>query len=90
MLACNQDYNARIEFYWAPFLLESNSDDPFKHRVTDRIIRNGSIDKHGEHWKEADILVFNTYIWWVEGVRILYVSQYPSSYIISIIDLYFL
>ncbi|KAI3458494.1 hypothetical protein Pfo_015157 [Paulownia fortunei] len=66
-----KDYNARIEFYWAPFLLESNSDDPFKHRVRDRIVRNGSIDKHGKHWKEADILVFNTYIWWISGLRIL-------------------
>ncbi|KAK6135771.1 hypothetical protein DH2020_030466 [Rehmannia glutinosa] len=66
-----KDYGATIEFYWAPFLLESNADDPFKHRVTDRIVRNGSIDKHGDHWKGADILVFNTYIWWISGLRVL-------------------
>ncbi|KAK6156086.1 hypothetical protein DH2020_010334 [Rehmannia glutinosa] len=66
-----KDYSATIEFYWAPFLLESNADDPFKHRVTDRIVRNGSIDKHGDHWKGADILVFNTYIWWISGLRVL-------------------
>ncbi|KAL6545121.1 hypothetical protein OROHE_009786 [Orobanche hederae] len=66
-----KEYNAKIEFYWAPFLLESNADNPFKHRVTDRIVRNGSIDKHGQHWKETDILVFNTYIWWISGLRIL-------------------
>ncbi|PIN00923.1 hypothetical protein CDL12_26574 [Handroanthus impetiginosus] len=66
-----KDYNARIEYYWAPFLLESNSDNRFKHRVTDRIVRNNSIDTHGRHWKDADILVFNTYIWWISGLRVL-------------------
>ncbi|EPS61388.1 hypothetical protein M569_13408, partial [Genlisea aurea] len=64
-------YDATIEFYWAPFLLESNADDPKWHRVTDRAIRNGSIDKHGEAWKGADILIFYTYIWWVKGLSIL-------------------
>ncbi|CAN1255284.1 Protein trichome birefringence-like 33 [Linum perenne] len=63
-----KDYNATIEFYWAPFLLESNSDDAVIHRVSDRIIRKGSINKHGRHWKGADIVVFNTYLWWMTGV----------------------
>ncbi|KAL3630560.1 hypothetical protein CASFOL_023544 [Castilleja foliolosa] len=66
-----KDYNATIEFYWAPFLLESNADNPKKHRVSDRIIRNGTVDKHGQHWKVADILVFNTYIWWISGLSVL-------------------
>ncbi|KAK9168037.1 hypothetical protein Syun_000177 [Stephania yunnanensis] len=62
-----QEYNATIEFYWAPFLLESNSDDAVIHRVTDRIVRKGSINKHGKHWEGADIIVFNTYLWWISG-----------------------
>ncbi|XP_031379484.1 protein trichome birefringence-like 33 [Punica granatum] len=62
-----KDYNATIEFYWAPFLLESNSDNAVIHRVSDRLIRKGSINKHGRHWKGVDILVFNTYLWWVSG-----------------------
>ncbi|KAE8669381.1 Protein trichome birefringence-like 32 [Hibiscus syriacus] len=62
-----KDYNATIEFYWAPFLLESNSDNAVVHRVSDRIVRKGSINKHGKHWKGVDILVFNTYLWWVTG-----------------------
>ena len=65
-----QEYNATIEFYWAPFLLESNSDDAVIHRVSDRIVRRGSINKHGKNWKGADIIVFNTYLWWMTGLDI--------------------
>ncbi|KAJ8764127.1 hypothetical protein K2173_005033 [Erythroxylum novogranatense] len=64
-----KEYNATIEFYWAPFLLESNSDNAVIHRVSDRIVRKGSINKHGRHWKGANILVFNTYLWWMTGLQ---------------------
>ncbi|KAK6135749.1 hypothetical protein DH2020_030529 [Rehmannia glutinosa] len=64
-----KDYNATIEFYWAPFLLESNSDDAIVHRISDRIVRKGSINKHGKHWKGVDIMVFNTYLWWMTGLE---------------------
>lgn len=64
-----KEYNATIEFYWAPFLLESNSDDAVIHRVSDRIVRKGSINKHGKYWKGVDILVFNTYLWWMTGLK---------------------
>ncbi|XP_056168908.1 protein trichome birefringence-like 33 isoform X3 [Syzygium oleosum] len=63
-----KDYNATIEFYWAPFLLESNSDDAVVHRISDRIVRKGSINTHGKHWKGADMMVFNTYLWWMTGL----------------------
>ncbi|KAF6146921.1 hypothetical protein GIB67_036640 [Kingdonia uniflora] len=58
------EYNATIEFYWAPLLVESNSDDPVNHRLPDRIVRIKAIEKHARHWTDADILVFNSYLWW--------------------------
>ncbi|KAF8748879.1 hypothetical protein HU200_012806 [Digitaria exilis] len=61
------EYNATVEFYWAPFLLESNSDNAVAHRVAERMVRRGSIEYHGRHWRGADVVVFNTYIWWCKG-----------------------
>ncbi|KAJ9545049.1 hypothetical protein OSB04_024756 [Centaurea solstitialis] len=58
------DYNISIDYYWAPMLVESNGDDPSNHRHDHRTIRLKSIEKHAKHWVDADILVFNTYLWW--------------------------
>ncbi|KAL5197637.1 hypothetical protein ABZP36_001149 [Zizania latifolia] len=59
------EYNATVEFYWAPFLVQSNSDDPQVHSVRDRVIAWRSIAKHANNWKGVHYLVFNTYIWWL-------------------------
>ncbi|CAN6351334.1 unnamed protein product [Urochloa humidicola] len=61
--------NATVEFYWAPFLLESNADNAAVHRISDRMVRRGSIGYHGRHWRGADVVVFNTYLWWCKGPR---------------------
>ncbi|WCJ19899.1 TRICHOME BIREFRINGENCE-LIKE 28 [Euphorbia peplus] len=64
-----QDYNASIEFYWAPFLVESNSDKiANRNGQSDRIIKAESISKHGDNWKNVDYLVFDTYIWWMTSI----------------------
>ena len=64
-----QGYNATVEFYWAPFLVESNSDNPKVHSVPNRIIQWHSIAKHAKNWVGVDYLVFNTYIWWLNELN---------------------
>ncbi|KAL5660002.1 hypothetical protein ACJX0J_027127, partial [Zea mays] len=58
------EYNATIDLYWSPLLLESNSDDPLVHRVEHRIIRADRIEKHASAWRDANIIIFNSYVWW--------------------------
>ncbi|KAI4313040.1 hypothetical protein MLD38_037817 [Melastoma candidum] len=58
------EYNATVEFYWAPMLVESNSDNPRLHRLPERVVRVKALEKHATRWTDADFLVFDSYLWW--------------------------
>ncbi|KAL7136108.1 hypothetical protein ABFS83_10G007200 [Erythranthe nasuta] len=73
------EYNATIEFYWSPLLVESNCDDPYSHRIKDRTVRIKSIEKHARHWTDADILIFNSFMWWLEPNMTILWGSFGSS-----------
>ncbi|XAR68767.1 hypothetical protein NMG60_11000128 [Bertholletia excelsa] len=75
------EYNASIDFYWAPFLVESNCDDPFHHHVKFRTVKIHAIERHARHWIDADILIFDSYIWWLDSkIKVLWEFSESKSF----------
>ncbi|CAI0408338.1 unnamed protein product [Linum tenue] len=60
-----REWDVTLEYYWAPFIVESISDHATNHTVHKRLVSLDAIDKHGATWKEADVLVFESYVWWM-------------------------
>ncbi|KAI6675240.1 hypothetical protein NL676_003146 [Syzygium grande] len=83
-----EEYNATIEYYWAPLLVESNCDNAENHPADHRIARVHAIAKHAKRWNDADFLVFNSYLWWrLPKMELLWGSFQSSNAIHKVVKM---
>ncbi|KAL6534417.1 hypothetical protein OROHE_013342 [Orobanche hederae] len=75
----NKEYNTTIGFYWSPFLVESNCDYYLSHHnMQHRVVRIEAIERHAKHWNDADILIFDSHIWWLNPTMTLLWGSFES------------
>ena len=54
-----KDYDASVEFFWAPFLVQLRTDSQKK-----KTLYLDSMEDNGIYWQGIDVLVFESSHWW--------------------------
>ena len=59
-----QDYDVSVTLYPASLLVDINKEE------IGRVLNLNSVDHGGKIWKNMDVLIFNSWLWWnVRGAR---------------------
>lgn len=48
-----------------------------------RLVNLDSIANHGKHWEGVDILVFESYVWWMHKPQINATLVFPTTFSLS-------
>lgn len=69
-----QDYNVTVMYYKSHYLVDIVNEN------IGRVLKLDSVQIGGSIWLTADVLVFNTWRWWLStGSRQEYVTSHPPS-----------
>lgn len=58
----SQDFQASVEFCWAPLLVEVKRDAENR-----RVLQLDSIEENAKYWYGVDVLLFDSAHWWTHS-----------------------